>query len=96
MSISKVGIVGAGQMGIGIAFVSALAKKQVMILDSKTSQTDKGLVFIDKLLQKQVSKGLMTEANMKEVKGLISTTSDLKDFSGRDFIVEVSIYWIDH
>ena len=53
--ISKVGIVGAGQMGIGIAFVSALAKKQVMVLDSNTSQTDKGLVFIDKLLQKQVS-----------------------------------------
>ncbi|KAJ3086673.1 hypothetical protein HK102_012734 [Quaeritorhiza haematococci] len=88
-SIKKIGVIGAGQMGVGIAHVSAhVAGVPVLLLDANKAQVDKGLKFIDLLLQKDVLKGKITEEEKEQTKSRISTTSDINDFAEVDFVVE--------
>ncbi|KAI8929604.1 3-hydroxyacyl-CoA dehydrogenase [Entophlyctis helioformis] len=87
--IKTIGVIGAGQMGIGIAHVAAhVAKTQVIVLDSNQQQVEKGLKFIDLLLQKDVLKGKITEEERAQTKSRVRSTSSIKDFGDVDFVIE--------
>jgi len=87
--IKTIGVIGAGQMGAGIAQVaSQVAKLNVLILDADAKKLESSLKSIDSLLQKGVAKGKLTEADQKATMSRLSTTSDIKAFSNVDFVVE--------
>ncbi|KAI8618498.1 3-hydroxyacyl-CoA dehydrogenase [Chytriomyces sp. MP71] len=87
--IKKIGVIGAGQMGIGIAQVSAQnAKTSVLLLDADENQLQKGLAFIAANLEKAVAKGKLTAETRDQTLGRIQTTSDIADFSSTDFVIE--------
>jgi 3-hydroxybutyryl-CoA dehydrogenase len=86
----KLGIIGAGQMGIGIAYVGALrAKIPVTILDSKAEALKRGQKFMNVLLQKDVLKGKITQDEADDVLKHIKLTSKLSDFKDSNFLIEV-------
>ncbi|KAJ3343460.1 hypothetical protein HDU93_008119 [Gonapodya sp. JEL0774] len=89
--IKKIGVVGAGQMGIGIAYVSAVvAKRDVLIMDTMQSQLDGGLKFINGLLIKEVSKGRLAETDIPTIMGRLKTTTSNDSFADVDFVVEAA------
>lgn len=88
-SIKKIGVVGAGQMGTGIAFVGAVrAKKMVVVSDANRAQLDKSAEFVDSLLRRQVQKNLLTQEAATEAKGRFSFTTNLEALTDIDFAVE--------
>ncbi|KAJ1997532.1 hypothetical protein GGI04_005364 [Coemansia thaxteri] len=88
-SIKKMCVVGAGQMGIGIGLVAArVAKLDVQFIDSNPAQLEKGLLFLDKLLAKDVAKGKCTEDERASVKERITSASSISQVAGADFVVE--------
>ena len=90
-AVGRVGIVGAGQMGLGIAIVSAqTAGKDVTLYDISAEQLDAGLGFAAKLLQKSVDKGKLEPAARDEALGRITTTTQLADMSSADFVIEAA------
>ncbi|MBT8152201.1 MAG: enoyl-CoA hydratase/isomerase family protein [Gammaproteobacteria bacterium] len=84
----KVGILGAGMMGQGIAYVSAMAGIEVVLKDMSQEAADKGKAYSKKLLDKRVSRGRMDEAKARDVLGLIKATDNDKDLQGCDLIIE--------
>jgi len=88
--IQKIGVIGAGQMGNGIAHVCAVAGKDVVLSDISQEQLDKGLATIDKNLVRQVSKGRITEADLKATMGRISTATDYSQFADCDLVIEAA------
>lgn len=84
----KVGILGAGMMGQGIAYVSAMAGIEVVLKDISQDSADKGKAYSEKLLQKRVSRGQMDEAKAKSVLDLILPTASNEDLQGCDLIIE--------
>ena len=91
MEIKTVGVVGAGQMGNGIAQVAAMSGLNVIMSDIKNEFVVRGLGIINKILQRSVDKAKMTSEEMDEVLGRITTTVDLKDMVDADFVVEAAI-----
>jgi len=90
MEIKTIGIIGAGQMGGGIAQVAAAGGFQVIINDIAQGILDKGLTTIGKNLDRLVQKERMTEVEKKEALVRIKATLLLKEMAGADFIVEAS------
>lgn len=91
MKIKKLGVLGAGQMGVGIALVSAVVSKvPVLLMDASASHLEKQMKFIDKLLSKDVAKGKISESDSTYAKSLISTSTDssLHPFKDCDFVIE--------
>ncbi|KAF9448256.1 hypothetical protein P691DRAFT_729969 [Macrolepiota fuliginosa MF-IS2] len=87
--IRTLGVLGAGQMGTGIALVSALrAKVPVLVHDKSPEQVKKGFSLVDKLLAKDVSKGRLTSEDAKEAKERIIVVDDLKSLRDVDMVVE--------
>ncbi|RXW25588.1 hypothetical protein EST38_g219 [Candolleomyces aberdarensis] len=90
--IRRLGVLGAGQMGTGIAMVSAVrAKVPVSIYDRSPEQVKKGLVLMDKLLDKDVAKGRLTSEQAKEARDRVSvvgTEAGLKGLRDVDMVVE--------
>ncbi|KAK3830671.1 MAG: 3-hydroxyacyl-CoA dehydrogenase [Linnemannia gamsii] len=87
--VKHVGVLGAGQMGLGIALVAAnVAKLPVLLLDSNEAQLSKGLKFMDSLLKKDIAKGRLTEAQADETRSRVKTTSKMADFGNVDFVIE--------
>ena len=84
----KIGIIGAGQMGGGIAHVAALAEYNVLLFDVGEVQLTNGLAAIHKNLQRQVGKGNITATTADSAIERITTTTDLHDFSDCDVIIE--------
>ena len=84
----KVGILGAGMMGQGIAYVSAMAGIEVVLKDISKDAADKGKAYSEKLLAKRVERGRMTEDQKADILGLILPTADDKDLQGCDLIIE--------
>ena len=84
----KVGVLGAGMMGQGIAFVSAKAGIEVVLKDISVEAAEKGKAYSQKLLEKQVARGRMTEEKAAGILGLIKTTADDADLQGCDLIIE--------
>jgi 3-hydroxybutyryl-CoA dehydrogenase len=88
--IKKVGVVGAGQMGNGIAHVFALTDHKVVLCDISENQLNKALKTIEENLKRQFKKGVITEDQIKNTLSNISITSNLNDLSDIDFCVEAS------
>ena len=74
MQIKTFGVIGAGQMGAGIAQVAAMSGLNVIMNDIKTEFVDKGLANIAKILSRGVEKGKMSEEEKKAVLGRIKTS----------------------
>ena len=91
MEIRKIGVIGAGQMGNGIAHVSAVAGLDVVMHDVKQDFVDRGVATIDKNLQRGVDKGRMSEEDKAATLGRISTTTSLDDLADCDFVVEAVV-----
>ncbi len=90
MEIKTIGVIGAGQMGGGIAQVAAASGFQVIMSDIAQGLLDKGVAFIGKNLDRQVQKERMPEAEKKEVLSRIKATLLLKEMATADFAVEAA------
>jgi 3-hydroxybutyryl-CoA dehydrogenase len=88
--VKKVGIIGAGQMGNGIAHVVALAGYNVVINDLKQEAVDKALGIIERNLARQVGRGLVTEAEMKSAMKRIGFAPTFKDLGDADLVIEAA------
>ncbi len=88
MEINKIMVVGAGQMGGGIAQVAAQAGLQVLLNDIKQEYVDRGLTFMTKLLDRNISKGKLTTEEKDAILGRISSSTTLDDAAGVDFVIE--------
>jgi len=91
MEIKKVMVIGAGQMGGGIAQVAAQAGYDVVQYDINMDLVDKGMALIDKNLTKDVSKGKKTEDDKAAILGRIKKSVTLDDAADRDLIVEAIV-----
>ena len=87
-AIKSVGVIGAGQMGTGIAHVIALAGYQVAVNDLKREAYDAGLATIERNMTRQVSKGLLKEADQKAALKRISFAPNFEAFAKCDLIIE--------
>jgi 3-hydroxybutyryl-CoA dehydrogenase len=90
MDINTLGVIGAGQMGNGIAQVAAMSGMHVIMNDISEEFVQKGLATITKILTRSVGKGKMTETEKESILGRISTSTDLKDMAAADFVVEAA------
>lgn len=90
IKIKTVGIIGAGQMGSGIAHVCALSGYNVLIHDVSAEQIDKALASIDKNMSRQVAKEKLTEADKTAALARISAAPDLSAFSECDMAIEAA------
>ena len=90
MAIKKVFVIGAGQMGNGIAQVTAQAGYDVVMSDIKEEFVQKGIDTISKSLDRGVKKGTMTEAQKAEIMGRIKTTTDNANAKDADLVIEAA------
>ncbi len=90
MEIKTFGVIGAGQMGNGIAQVVAMSGLHVIMNDIKAEFVEKGVDNITKNLSRSVNKGKMTEAEKIAVLGRIKTSVELADMASADFVVEAA------
>jgi 3-hydroxybutyryl-CoA dehydrogenase len=88
MTIKKIGIVGAGIMGHGIALVAAKAGYEIVLHDIKDEYVKKGLGSIEKFVDKSIEKGKMTPDDKKNILGKIHGTTKLEDMKDADLIIE--------
>ncbi|WP_313135748.1 3-hydroxybutyryl-CoA dehydrogenase [Paracoccus jeotgali] len=90
MAIQSVGIVGAGQMGNGIAHVFALAGYDVLMTDVSTEAMEKAMSLIDRNLERQLRGDKITQSEKDEAFGRIKTTPTLTDLGQCDLIIEAA------
>ena len=88
MTIEKIGVVGCGLMGSGIAQTAAQAGFQVTVREVSTELIDKGFVNIDKSLARLVQRGTLTAAQRDAARNRLRGTSKLDDLAGCDFVIE--------
>lgn len=91
MDIKTIGVIGAGQMGAGIAQVFAAAGFDVMMQDIKDEFCAKGLKTIESSLEKMVAKGKLSADAKQATLGRIKTTTKIEDLKGADFVVEAAV-----
>jgi 3-hydroxybutyryl-CoA dehydrogenase len=89
-TISKVGVIGAGQMGAGIAHVVALSGYSVAINDLKKESYDKGIELVSKNMGRQVAKGLITEEDREKALERISFAPTMEAFGDCDLVIEAA------
>ena len=85
---SKVGVLGAGMMGAGIAYSTAIKGVPVVLKDVSVENAEKGKAYSQKLLDKKVSQGRMTAEKRDQVLSLITATASAEDLKGCDLIIE--------
>ncbi|MCC6138422.1 MAG: 3-hydroxybutyryl-CoA dehydrogenase [Bdellovibrionaceae bacterium] len=90
MKVSKIGVVGAGQMGNGIAQVFAAKNYEVVMTDVSEAQLQRGLATITKSCEKLVSKEKMTTAAKDELLKRVHTSTDLSALSDCDVVIEAA------
>lgn len=95
MTIQKVMVIGAGQMGSGIAQVCAMAGYDVYMNDLKQEFLDRGLAGVTKNLSRSVDKGRMTEDEKAAVLGRLQTTTTLEDAKHVDIVIEAAVENMD-
>lgn len=88
--IKTIGVIGAGQMGSGIAHVCALAGYDVVLQDINTAQLDKALEVIGANMNRQVARGKISEADKAKALTHIRTSNDIRAFAETDFVVEAA------
>ncbi|KAF7718603.1 3-hydroxyacyl-CoA dehydrogenase family protein [Penicillium ucsense] len=87
--VKSLGVIGAGQMGLGIALVAATkAGVPVTLVDNSQASLDKGLKFADKLLEKDVAKQRLTRDAADAARALLMPTVKMDDLSSVDFVIE--------
>jgi len=95
MEIKKVGVVGCGQMGAGIAQVCAQAGYQVIVSEINSELLNKGLTSINSRLGRDVEKGRLSPPDKDSILNRIKGTTDTKDFADRDLVIEAAIENMD-
>ena len=90
MKIKKIMVIGAGQMGGGIAQVAAQAGLQVILNDIDMSMIEQRVAFIDKTLTRNVEKGKITAEEQQEILARLVPSTDLQDAADVDFVVEAA------
>jgi 3-hydroxybutyryl-CoA dehydrogenase len=88
MDVNKVGVLGAGLMGHGIAQVSAQAGYDVVLRETDDATLQKGIGKIEKQLSRAVEKGRMEQSEADEVRGRIQATTDYGDLADCDLVIE--------
>jgi len=95
MDIKKVGVLGAGTMGAGIAQVCAEAGLRVVMVDVEKTALEKAIKGVNKSWQKAVEKGKIDEAAKSQRAALVTTSTDIADLSDCDVLIEAIIENID-
>lgn len=85
---TKVGVLGAGMMGAGIAYSTATKDIAVVLKDVSVENAEKGKAYSQKLLDKRVSQGRMTAEKRDQILALITATASAEDLKGCDLIIE--------
>ncbi|MBK9594719.1 MAG: enoyl-CoA hydratase/isomerase family protein [Rhodocyclales bacterium] len=85
---AKIGMLGAGMMGAGIAHAAATAGIEVVLLDSTQEGAEKGKAYSAKLLQKRVAKSQLSQDGAAAILARIKPTTDYKDFAGCEMVIE--------
>ena len=86
--VKKLGILGAGMMGAGIAYVSAKKGMEVVLKDVSIEGAEKGKAYSKKILDKAISRGRSTTEKAEALLANIHPTTDLKDLEGCDLVIE--------
>jgi len=87
-SVKKIGVLGAGMMGAGIALVSAQAGMEVVLIDRDQAAADKGRAYSAAYMDKGIKRGKATEEKKEALLGQITATADLNALKGCDLIIE--------
>ena len=95
MEVKKVGVVGCGSMGAGIAQLCAQSGFQVVVSEINDEFLKRGMGFIDKVLSRSVEKGKLAQADKDAVMGRIKGTTSTKDFADCDLVIEAAIENLD-
>ncbi|WP_018394885.1 3-hydroxybutyryl-CoA dehydrogenase [Bacillus sp. 37MA] len=95
MKLKKIMVIGAGQMGSGIAQVCAQAGYDVLLHDLKPEHIDHGLQIISKNINRQVEKSRMTDSEESDVLRRIHKSTDLHDAGGVDIVIEAVVENMD-
>ena len=90
MAVEKIGVIGAGQMGNGIAHVLALAGYDVVLDDINKDALSKAIGLIEKNMQRQAHKGIIKEEQIAPAMARIRTTQTLDDLRDRDLVMEAA------
>ena len=90
MAIQSIGVIGAGQMGNGIAHVFALSGFDVLLNDISGEALEKALANVDRNLDRQVSKGVIDADDKAATLERITTTQELSDVGGCDLVIETA------
>ena len=88
LQVKKLGVLGAGMMGAGLAYVAALVGIEVVLLDRELSLAEKGKAHSESLLANRVKKGRTTQEKAAAVLSLIKPTADYADLANCDLIIE--------
>src|SRR5438445_4969578 len=90
MAIEKIGVIGAGQMGTGIAHVLALSGYDVVLDDINKDALAKAIGLVEKNMQRQAAKGLIKEEQIKPALARIRVTQTLDDLKDRELVIEAA------
>ena len=85
---TKVGVLGAGMMGAGIAYSCARSGMEVVLKDVEQASADKGKAYSEKILSKAVQRGKLDEKKKAEILDRITATTEPNDFKGCDLVIE--------
>ena len=96
MSIERVGVIGGGQMGSGIAEVSARAGVDVLVYEPTEALTTAGRNRVMKSLERGVSAGKVTERERAAALAKLKFTTSLADLSDRQLVIEAVIESVSH
>ena len=90
MEIQSIGVIGAGQMGNGIAHVCSLAGYDVVLNDISQDAIDKAMSVITKNMSRQISRGLISEEEMQSAMNRINTSLEIVDVGQTDLVIEAA------
>lgn len=85
---SRIGVLGAGMMGAGIAYVTAAAGLEVVLIDTTLETAEKGRDYSRTLVEKQLKRGRLTQAAADALLGRIHPTTDFADLAGCELVIE--------
>ncbi|MDX9859658.1 MAG: 3-hydroxybutyryl-CoA dehydrogenase [Rhodospirillales bacterium] len=88
VDIKKIGVVGAGQMGVGISHVCAVGGLDVHLVDNDAGRLGEGLAAIEHYMSRQVAKGKIGEADAQAALARITSGTDVSAFADRDLVIE--------
>ena len=86
--VTKLGILGAGMMGAGIAYVSARAGMQVVLLDTELESAERGKAYSENLLNKAIKRGYSTEEKARALLNMIHPTTEYADLEACELVIE--------